>query len=437
MLLNRKQIILIASLYFNPFLFSQQTMLENDLCIKSIYELLPKNAEFQYIKCQDQYSFEYESLPISNSLEIAPNKGILAETFILKIPNGTVFGKGDYIKINNSIIEETAPPFFNRFHERVIMDALRYKNNFVKIKGKVATISANYYTMYGHWLYNCLGRLALLEVNNIDYDYLYVPYGRKYIKETLILWGIDESKIIEQQNINEWMQADELIVTSFIGNRSPSKNQITLPCIPIDLYCNLWNLQPFHIPLNDYLPSDKEYILNSNIDLTNVFMKWAPLCALYPDKFVTNYIHQKFISKLPGKLNSKFSKKIFISRKDTGYRLCLNEDEIFAIFQKYGYERYCLSQLSMEENIELFHNAESVAGLSGSGMTQILFCKPNTEIIEIFMDFAESCFCYLSQELALKYHSLKTKEISFFGLFNNAIIDPQIITDFLKTHYTV
>lgn len=432
MLFHKKRFIifLIINLNFNSFLFPQNIIKKDNLNIKSIYTILLENPYIEYIKCQNQYNFEYKPLPICNFLEIAPCKGILAETFILKIPNGIVFGSGDYIIANNSIIEETAPPFFNRHHEKKIKNICQYNDNIVKIKGKVVTLSVHFYTMYGHWLYNCLGRLALLEAYNIDYDYLYIPYDKKYIKETLMLWGIDENKIIIQKDTNEWLQADELIVTSFIGNRIPEKTQLILPCIPIDLYCKLWNTEVFNIPFNNYYLQDQETF--SKIDLANAFMKWAPLCAFYPDKFIINYVHEKFIKNLPKNLNSKFSKKIFISRKDTGYRLCLNEDEIFAVFQKYGYERYTLSKLSMIENVELFYNAEYIAGLSGSGMTQILFCQKNTKIIEIFMNFAEACFCYLSQEMNLQYYPLKTKDISFFGNIQNSTIDPMIIDTFLQ-----
>lgn len=422
-MLSRKKLLFL-------FITSLNIIKAHNFNIIPIKDLLKTRPDIECITCQKQNDFDYKPLPISNFLELAPHKGTLAESFILKIPNGMVFGTGDYIVANNSIIEETAPPFFNRHHQKKINKLCSYNDKKIKIKGKVATLSVHFYTMYGHWLYNCLGRLALLEAYNIDYDYIYIPYDKKYIKETLVLWGIDENKIIIQKDIYEWMQADELIVTSFIGNRIPNNSQLILPCIPIDIYCKKWATDIFTIPFNYYDTEDKE--LFSKIDLSNAFIKWTPLCAFYPDKFVINYLHKKFTNLVSKNSESKFSKKIFISRKDTSYRLCLNEDEIFSIFQKYGYERYLLSELSMLENIELFYNAESVASLSGSGLTQILFCKPNTKIIEIFMDFAESCFCYLSQEMNLQYYPLKTKEFSHFGFGNNTIINPKIISNFLE-----
>tara|TARA_Y100000310_G_scaffold305453_1_gene345613 strand:- start:422 stop:1510 length:1089 start_codon:yes stop_codon:yes gene_type:complete len=97
-------------------------------------------------------------------------------------------------------------------------------------------------------------------------------------------------------------------------------------------------------------------------------------------------------------MNGIFSdkKRIYISRRTwtreesnnigTNYtteRMCVNEDEVVDIFKGYGFEEIFCENLSMKEKVGLFRNTKFVAGPIGGGMSNVLFCKPNTEVISI------------------------------------------------------
>ena len=61
----------------------------------------------------------------------------------------------------------------------------------------------------------------------------------------------------------------------------------------------------------------------------------------------------------------------------------LNEDEVVELFKKYGYKEVFCETLSMKEKIGLFRYAKYVAGCIGGGMSNVLFCKPDTKVISI------------------------------------------------------
>ena len=90
------------------------------------------------------------------------------------------------------------------------------------------------------------------------------------------------------------------------------------------------------------------------------------------------------------------AKRIYVSRRTwtreksdnigtdyTNQRRCTNEDDIIDMLQKYGFIEIFCEDLDMKEKIGLFKNAEYVIGPIGGGLANILFCKPETNVISI------------------------------------------------------
>tara|TARA_B100000902_G_scaffold396460_1_gene457523 strand:+ start:6358 stop:7434 length:1077 start_codon:yes stop_codon:yes gene_type:complete len=88
--------------------------------------------------------------------------------------------------------------------------------------------------------------------------------------------------------------------------------------------------------------------------------------------------------------------KIYVSRRTwtqkksdnigtdyTKERMCVNEDEVVELFKSYGYKEVFCENFSMKEKVGLFRNAKYVAGCIGGGMSNVLFCKPDTKVISI------------------------------------------------------
>ena len=67
----------------------------------------------------------------------------------------------------------------------------------------------------------------------------------------------------------------------------------------------------------------------------------------------------------------------------TQQRMCVNEDDVVELVKKYGFKEIFCENYSMAEKIGLFKNAKMVIGPIGGGMSNILFCKPTTNVISI------------------------------------------------------
>lgn len=405
--------------------------------IISIHDLLKIHPDIEYIKCHETESFEYNPFPISRFPELQPNKGLLSETFIAKIPHGQACSVYGWIKLNNHIISDSFPPYHSLETQIQTIDKKSFEN-VIKITGKVAVITMNFDYCYFHWVYNILGRLALLEQQQIDYDWLYVAYDKPYMKEMLTLWGINPAKIIQPFGNMKCIEADELIVPSHMGARTPELHQYCANWIPLEIYYQKWNIDSKNKPFIGSNIKSPYSIIPPNISIENIYTRWAGLCSMYYHQNILNFLQNKLLSCLDLKTkNNFFCKKVFISRKDARIRNMINEDEIFKLFEQKGFVRYSLATLSILEQIELFNGADIIVAAHGAALTNILFCKPNTHIIEIFQARSESCFYYLSQHLNLHHHCIKTMDFNSLEGQIHTSVDPNIIQNFINQHETL
>ena len=77
--------------------------------------------------------------------------------------------------------------------------------------------------------------------------------------------------------------------------------------------------------------------------------------------------------------------KIFIDRSESEYSHCklTNNEEIKELLSKKGFRILKTGTLDFLKQVELFNSAKFVIGPHGAAFTNLVFCKPNTNVIEI------------------------------------------------------
>ena len=77
-----------------------------------------------------------------------------------------------------------------------------------------------------------------------------------------------------------------------------------------------------------------------------------------------------------------YGNRVFISRKNIKRR-SYNEDEIKEELSSYGFVAVSPEELSFEEQVALFNNADYIVASSGAALTNLIFCKPGAKILII------------------------------------------------------
>lgn len=346
--------------------------------VKPLAWFIQKHKEIKYKLCHNEIPFHYDKSPVTDDHRLHPYQGFFNKTFILTIPHGKVFGFDGWVMIDDMTIGELI--WQNMYTSRFILQEAKKRPMIVK-KGTIAVIAQSGYNYYYHWLVEVLGRLALLEIHGISYDYLYVPTHKPYMKELLELWGIDSTKIINAYD-DYLVTGDELVVPSLVAKVTTSG---------------------------------------------------CPRLAHYIPTYLLAYIKEKLLKSIDVERcvqEEQFCKKVFISRKDSAIRKTTNEDEVFALLEAQGFKRYTLSTMSNEKAIALFKNAEIIIGSSGSNLANVIFCDPNTMIVDIFQAKRDCTFNYIAQNLGLRYTCVKTMD---FIDDNDGQFDSAIPLDTIKT----
>ncbi|MVN22226.1 glycosyltransferase family 61 protein [Mucilaginibacter arboris] len=128
----------------------------------------------------------------------------------------------------------------------------------------------------------------------------------------------------------------------------------------------------------------------------------------------------------PKAIDREFPKKIYLSRSRVNTRRVLNEGEVIAFLEKYGFECMHNEDLTIDEQICLFQNATHVISCHGSQLTNIIFCGPGTKVCEIrhisHKIHYRKAFHDISNGFGLDYYLLYTdKGEEFIDEANNVI----------------
>lgn len=85
--------------------------------------------------------------------------------------------------------------------------------------------------------------------------------------------------------------------------------------------------------------------------------------------------------------------------------------------QKNGFVAVTLDNLSIVEQAKIFNSAKVIVAPHGAALTNLVFCRKNTKIIEIFHpNYINVCFWALSNCVGLDYYYFIGEKKGFINL---------------------
>lgn len=252
-----------------------------------------------------------------------------------------------------------------------------------KLKGTIAYLSNTASDHYGHWLRLALPMLGLYEkeidLREIAYFYVGDVLIKPFMRETFELLGIPTEKIIN------------------------------FPCTSETLMiaCNRWEMQQG----NRYLDIESYEFIRHRVG-----------------KAVENY--------MPSCKNC-YPRLAYIARGEVKWRNVINEKEVVALMQKYGFEGRIMDKLPVLEQMRIFQQASCIIAPHGSALTNLFFAKPHTKVLEIFpenyFDHAGYTLASLSQ-CEYYYMSSKTpdNQARILPPYQDMYVDIKLLEEHIK-----
>jgi len=88
------------------------------------------------------------------------------------------------------------------------------------------------------------------------------------------------------------------------------------------------------------------------------------------------YVRKKIIEYYNIKPTRR-TRKIFLAQ--TKSKRAYNEEDTYKIFEKRGFEKIFMGNLSLHEQIKIMNEADVIAGPTGASWTNMIFCQPGTK----------------------------------------------------------
>lgn len=207
----------------------------------------------------------------------------------------------------------------------------------------IAVLTTYRSNIYYHWLFDALPRLWLVRQCGIAFDRVVAPCQAAFQRETLGLLSIHPEEIIGEPD--RQIQAARLVVPSM------------------------------------------------------------PAVVGNPTDWACRFLRESFLRHVES--DAPAGRKVFVSRAKAGHARIDNEDAVFAMLERYGFERHILEDWPFLEQVRIFSEASIVVGSHGSGLSNLVFCRPGTRVIELFNPhYMNVVFWALSNQVGLRYHYL-------------------------------
>ena len=248
----------------------------------------------------------------------------------------------------------------------LVKNLIKSENSTLVIE-KGIWITDNKSSVYFHWLCDAMGRRTILPVKYNDYLVL-IP------EKFELNWVVDFLDFLNIEYItfksNKKIKVEDLIMTSY---PAPSGN--------------------FH----------KKTLLNLR------------------SNFLSRYIGNDEVDKS--------LKNVWIDM-NSHRRPVKNIEELRPVLYKYKFEEIKMEDLSINEKINLLQNTNVLLGSHSSGLTNMLFLKPGSKVVDIRdpNDNIKNAFFSMASELDLNYYYMEREKVS-----HEVIIDPKKLENLLSS----
>jgi hypothetical protein len=250
----------------------------------------------------------------------------------------------------NHLVDDQNRPIYEA---RIRFDELPIQHEYLldppKIKGTVAYFSNTVPNQYGHWLQTQLPiLLAYWETfgkENIDYYYVGECPIADFVEESFAKLGIRRDQII-----NYPCRADRSLIAM------------------------------------KYRDIDKVNSLRTGFELD-----------FHSHQFMQKHLFQP--------KSSNYGRKLFVMRGNVRFRRELNMPAIKAALEPYGFEFITMERKTMQQEADIFGNADVIVSVHGSALHNTLFSRPGTKVVEIFpYDYFEASNYIITNYSGCEYH---------------------------------
>jgi hypothetical protein len=303
--------------------------------------------------------------------QVTLQKPFVAEVKNAQLVGIAAMGFDEDDRIISETVWPTEPNSIPQFEDLHVQSFIVKKTSSVKTPQlDVACSLVNRFNkVYGHWMIDCLMRLEGLE------------YYQKQTGEKPLL--------ILNSNLTKW-QVDSL-------------------------------------QLLGYKPGDYIEWNQKKVNVQKLIVPSFRRQGGWHEPSACQWLKQRMLSNLPTSDTPRWpiSPRIYIARPKGAGRQIINEEEVLEVLTPLGFTSYTVEDMSFEEEVRLFSQAEAIVATHGSGLINMIFSQKKPVIIDLFSSWYSPTFFRLSASLGFKYAYLKSQPhgLDITQMRGNMVVD--------------
>ncbi|PKV62714.1 glycosyltransferase family 61 protein [Pontibacter ramchanderi] len=271
------------------------------------------------------------------------------EQFLVRLPEVEVLGNTGAVVLNGKVVMESVGEVSrlaksDAFKEVSLLLPKRKAGRYTSVLFLPWADNNNY-----HWFFDCLPRLYLVLENTQEPIQVIMRRDMApYQLETLhfVLKGYSQASVVYIGKHEKW-QVDEFVLPSFVANAQ-----------------------------SGFLPREVADWLRQKV--------WQGYNVQSPAR----------------------KRRLYISRAQAKTRRVLNETELLPVLQRYGFEMVRAEELTYQQQVQLFFEAEAVMAPHGAGLTNLLFSE-QCQVLEFHpANLIKTHYFLLCKALGFKYSAL-------------------------------
>jgi hypothetical protein len=160
-----------------------------------------------------------------------------------------------------------------------------------------------------------------------------------------------------------------------------------------------------------------------------------------PDIEALTWVRDHMLSFVKNKALA--DRRLFIDRESSSSKRIVNQKELMEILAKYDFEIFKPEEHSVLEQIITFRNSNFIIGAHGAALANLMFCKPQTNVIEIRSRFhtgsftAPYVYMWYKELNNLSYSVLPSNIIESKSLKGRSQMDSDFIIDIQQLEYLI
>jgi len=194
---------------------------------------------------------------------------------------------------------------------------------------------------YYRWLMETLPRMRFLREKQIEYDWLYACQKQPFHRQSLEMLGCNPAQIIDCEQA-PYLCARKLVVPRFADET---------------------------------------------------------------EEWIVPWLREQFLPHADDRGSKSLPRRIHIIRARASSRSVANQAELLELLGSWGFVPVVLEDLNWKEQLDLFKNAEAIAGPHGAGLANLVFCPSAAWVLELIpQDYPFTFYPQISRQLGLRHH---------------------------------